>query len=308
LNLLAGQIGSILMPAFVDAIVHVQSLARWVRDLSPGMKALAVEVFQVLAAMAGLRIAFAGVAFVLGPVVSSFRAFIPAVITAATRMTWFSFVAGAAALGLLAFVGALEKEADRLDEYNNRDNRWTKAEMERESELKKKADQIKNPEERIKFLQAEERRRGEAEERAIKEEKTPNPGSFRGKAKEGIVPGERSPRDMDLDRLSRLERERLEASQLLENERRKQQGLQPVFPTPRRDRQQKGLLLDLVTQNQPQYNQIADLYRKIQLSALGGSELEQAQKQMHREQMLELLKQSRLLESIDAKMKPGGLS
>jgi hypothetical protein len=113
---------------------------------------------------------------------------------------------------------------------------------------------------------------------------------------------------MDLDRLSRLERERLEASQLLENERRKQQGLQPVFPTPRRDRQQKGLLLDLVTQNQPQYNQIADVYRKIQLSALGGSELEQAQKQMHREQMLELLKQSRLLESIDAKMKPGGLS
>lgn len=306
LNLLAGQIGSILMPAFVDMIAGLQSLARWVRELSPGMKALVVDGFQALAALAGLRIAFAGVAFILGPVVSSFRILVPAVISAASRMSLFSSIAGAAALGLLLFTGALEREADRLDDYNNRDNRWTEMELKHESELKKKADQIKDPEERIKFLQAEERRRREAEEKAIKEERTPNPGSFWGKAKESIVPGERSPRDMDLDRLSRLERERLEASQLLESERRKQQGLQPVFPTPRRDRQQKGLLLDLVTQNQPQYNQIAEVYRKIQLSALGGSELDQAQKAMHRQQMEELLKQSRLLESIDKKIGRNG--
>lgn len=313
LSLIAGQFGSILMPAFVQVVAALQDFWRWLKELSPAGKQLVQFLFAFLAGMLGVRVALAGLAFALTPLVSVVRLAASGFQMLYARTGVLGVALAGASLAAYAFVSSLEKQADRLEKYNNRDNRWSEAEMEEMSDLKKKADQIKDPEERIKFLQAEERRRREAEQKAIEEEKTPNPGSFWGKAMESIVPGERSPRDMDLDRLSRLERERLEASQLLENERRKQQGLAPAYPstdrTRRQDSARKSYLFDTVTNNQPVFSQIGDIYRKIQLSALGPSPLEQAQKQMHREQMLEMLKQLRSLEQIEKNTsRNGGLS
>lgn len=312
-SLLAGQIGLILLPRIISLVAAVQDLWLWLKNASPAVRNIISGVFSLFASFLILRAGLAVLAFVLSPAVTGFRllaAILPylwtQISTAAGKLTFFSALLGAAVFALGFFIGSLHREADRINRHTERDNQWTQAEMEELSELKKQSDQIKDPQERIKFLQEELKRRM-SEEKSYTDQEDKS-----GMRVPGLFGQSKLPPAIDYEKRSDLERKVLEARQLLENERRAQAGLAPAYPTNERSKKQESArrqsyLFDTVTTSQPVFSQISDVYRKIQLSALGPSPLEQAQKQMHREAMVEMIKQLRALEGIERNTKQKGV-